>query len=211
MNKYHNIVFLVLLIVVNSCNTSSGITNENEQVLSNKDLLIKTYSEVVIPLFKQFDVEIPTDFVVDEKDLTINAGASFGYVEVSKGLINSNKRDVQIFVLAHELAHIVTLKQASLFNLKGSIPKGTETNDYQKSEYLADLIAFHLINTKLTDQNEALILNFNYLESLFGPQSFTHPSGINRIKFLNEYLSMCNGVNNNEIFKLLFIKIWKMD
>jgi len=197
-----------------ACNSNSSnevILPENEIIpLTKEEEIIKLYNESVLPLFKEYsDVEIPTEFKIDKNDLGINAGASFGYVEVSQGLINLTKQDIQLFALAHEVAHIVTISQARLFGLQGSIPKGTVTNEYKKAEYLADLIAIHLINTKLNNEFHLLKSNFPYLQNLLGGASFTHPSGIDRINSINMYLE--NTLVSDKAFKINFLRIWKME
>lgn len=197
-----------------SCTSNSSIVDvqEPEIVLSTKELLIKQYKETVIPLFENFEgVEIPTEFKIDTTDLSINAGASFGYVEVSKGLIYLDKKEIQTFVLAHEVAHIVTIKQAEIFNLEGSIPKGTITNDYKKAEYLADLIAFHLIQTKESQVSEIVIKEFNYLEKLLGMETFSHPSGKDRIELFKKYILKSTEKDRDTAFKALFIEVWQMN
>lgn len=211
MNKY---LIIVLLACLGSCNSSSsnGEDKKEEVVLSNQELLIKRYNELVVPMFKSYKgIEIPSKFQVDTKDKTINAGASFGYVEVSQGLIDAKKEAIQIFVLSHEVGHIVTIPQAKLFDLKGEIPRGTTTNDYKKAEYLADLIAVHLIQTQLSKEFEALFADFDYLQQLLGTTTFTHPSGLDRINSLKEYLH--NGKEESEpiAFKKQFLSIWNKD
>jgi len=199
-----------------ACNSNSSnevILPENEIIpLTKEEEIIKLYNESVLPLFKEYsDVEIPTEFKIDKNDLGINAGASFGYVEVSQGLINLTKQDIQLFALAHEVAHIVTISQARLFGLQGSIPKGTVTNEYKKAEYLADLIAIHLISTKLKEEFHLLNSNFPYLQNLLGGTSFTHPSGIDRINSINMYLENTLVSDNDEALKKIFIKIWQQN
>lgn len=203
------------MICLGSCNSSSSNgedTPKNVVVLSNQELLIKRYNELVVPLFNSYtNVVIPSKFQVDEKDKTINAGASFGYVEVSQGLIEAKKEAIQIFVLSHEVAHIVTISQAKLFDLKGEIPRGTTTNDYKKAEYLADLIAVHLIQTKLPKVFDALFTDFDYLQQLLGSATFTHPSGLDRINSLKEYIGNSKEANERSAFKNQFLSIWNKD
>jgi hypothetical protein len=212
MNK--NLI-LVLFILLCSCNTNSfnndGFDKE-EVILSNQELLIKQYQELIIPLFKSYSmVDIPTEFQVDPQDTSINAGASFGFIEVSQGLVDAKMEAIRVFVLAHEVAHLVTIAQARLFSLEGPILRGTTTNDYKKSEYLADLIALHLIQSKLTKEFEYLLVDFDYLQQLLGSKTFTHPSGVDRILFLKEYLSIVKEKNEATAFRTQFLCIWKME
>lgn len=208
MNKY---LMIVLFVCVSSCNSSSSNEEDKKEevVLSNQELLIKRYNELVIPMFKSCKgIEIPIDFQVDSKDKTINAGASFGYVEVSQGLIEAKNEAIQVFVLSHEVAHIVTLSQARLFDLQGEIPRGATTNDYKKAEYLADLIAVHLIQTQLPKEFESLFVDFDYLQQLLGSTTFTHPSGLDRIKSLKKYLSNSKEETEAVAFKNQFLSVW---
>jgi predicted Zn-dependent protease len=212
MNKYLFILLFACLCSCNSCSSDSEDNKKEEIVLSNEELLIKRYNELVLPMFKSYNgVEIPTEFQVDAKDKTINAGASFGYVEVSQGLIEAKKEALQIFVLSHEVSHIVTISQAKLFDLKGEIPRGAATNDYKKAEYLADLIAVHLMKTKLPKEFESLYADFDYLQQLLGAATFTHPSGLDRINSLKEYIRNSKEENEPTAFKKQFLSIWNRD
>ena len=199
-----------------ACNTNSSneeVFPPNKEIsLTKEESIIKVYNESVLPLFKNYmDVEIPTQFKVDKDDLSINAGATFGYVEVSQGLVNLTKEHIQLFALTHEVAHIVTISQARLLGLEGSIPKGSITNDYKKAEYLADLIAIHLIKSKLNNEFRLLSTDLPFLQNLLGGSSFTHPSGSDRINEIQTYLENSISTNNDEAFKTSFLRIWKME
>ncbi len=213
MKKY---IFLVvpLLLFIYGCQKNGDSKEEIiiEEELTKEEQLEKLYKESVMPLFENFkDVEIPTDFKIDAKDNSINAGASFGYVEVSQGLINNEKKFLQIYVLAHEVSHIVTISQASKFEFGNEIQKGEVTNPYKKSEYLADLIAIHLINKNLGAEMNLLTSYFNKLSNLLGSSSFTHPSGIERVALMSDYVTGCKTINPDVMFKQLFNQIWEMD
>ncbi len=199
-----------------ACNTNSSneeVFPPNKEIsLTKEESIIKVYNESVLPLFKNYmDVEIPTQFKVDKDDLSINAGATFGYVEVSQGLVNLTKEHIQLFALTHEVAHIVTISQSRIFGLEGSIPKGAITNDYKKAEYLADLIAIHLIKTKLNNEFRLLSTDFPFLENLLGGSTFTHPSGSDRMNEIQTYLENSLSTNNDEAFKINFLRIWEME
>ncbi|QXP69780.1 hypothetical protein H0I29_14305 [Polaribacter sp. R2A056_3_33] len=213
MKKSFLVLFSFLMFACNSNSSNEVILPENEEIpLTKEEEIIKIYNESVLPLFKEYsDTEIPTQFKIDKNDLGINAGAAFGYVEVSQGLVNLTKEDIQLFALTHEVAHIVTIKQARLFDLQGSIPKGTVTNDYKKAEYLADLIAIHLIKTKLNKEFNLLTSNFPFLQDLLGDTTFTHPSGSDRINCINTYLENTLVTSNDIAFKNTFLNIWQME
>ncbi|WP_208889650.1 hypothetical protein [Polaribacter sejongensis] len=213
MKKFRLIFLVFLMCACNSNSSNEVILPENEIIpLTKEEEIIKIYNESVLPLFKEYsDVEIPTEFKIDKSDLSINAGASFGYVEISQGLINVTKKHIQLFALSHEVAHIVTIPQARLFGLEGSIPKGSITNDYKKAEYLADLIAIHLIKSKLNNEFCLLSTDFPFLQNLLGGSSFTHPSGSHRMNEIQTYLENSISTNNDEAFKTSFLRIWKME
>ncbi|MDN3617833.1 hypothetical protein QWY81_00025 [Polaribacter undariae] len=213
MKKYFLILFSFWMFACNSNSSNEVILPENDTIpLTKEEEIVKIYNEAVLPLFKSYlEVEIPTAFKIDEDDLSINAGASFGYVEVSQGLINLTKEHIQLFALSHEVAHIVTITQARLFGLGGSIPKGSITNDYKKAEYLADLIAIHLIKSKLNNEFRLLSTDLPFLQNLLGGSSFTHPSGSDRINEIQTYLENSISTNNDEAFKTSFLRIWKME
>ena len=193
--------------------TNEEIVPPNKEIpLTKLESIIKLYNESVFPLFKNYkNVVVPTDFKVDKDDLSINAGASFGYVEVSQGLVNVTKEHIQLFALSHEVAHIVTISQARTFGLQGSIPKGIITNDYKKAEYLADLIAIHLIKTELNKAYHLLSADFVFLENLLGGSTFTHPSGKERINEIQTYLKETILTDNEDAFRTNFIRIWQME
>ncbi|AUC84956.1 hypothetical protein CW731_06470 [Polaribacter sp. ALD11] len=213
MKKSIILLFSILILGCNSNSTNEVIHSENEDILLTKEEeIVKIYNKSVLPLFKEYsDAEIPTQFKIDKNDLGINAGAAFGYVEVSQGLVNLSKEEIQLFALAHEVAHIVTISQARLFDLQGSIPKGTVTNDYKKAEYLADLIAIHLIKIKLNKEFILLTSNFSFLQNLLGSATFTHPSGIDRISYINTYIENSITKSNDDAFKISFLRIWQME
>ncbi|MDO7138275.1 hypothetical protein [Algibacter lectus] len=213
MKTYFLLLSLFLML---ACNTNSsneeGEHKDEDIVLTKEEQIIKTYNDAVLPLFRGYtSVDIPTEFVIDENDLGVNAGAAFGYVEISQGLVNLPKVNVQIFALSHEVAHIVTIPQAKIFDLEGSVPKGIKTNDYKKAEYLADLIAIYLIKTNEPKRFDTLFLNFPYLQNLFGNGTFTHPSGLERIEALNNFLEKAKLQGDDKAFKTSFIGIWQMD
>ncbi|MGY5353915.1 hypothetical protein [Wenyingzhuangia sp. IMCC45467] len=208
-----NMLFLCTLFF-GAC-TSNAITVEpvTEPItISKEEQIIKLYNTLVIPMFKDYEqVDIPTAFKIDEEDLGINAGAAFGYVEISKGLIYHKKEIIQTFVLSHEVAHIVTLAQAKQFGLKGDIPRGTIINDYKKAEFLADLIAVHLIKKTAPSHFELLEQEWHYLQSLLGVTTFTHPSGVDRIQSLKTYIEKSKTQGEDLAFKECFVQIWSLN
>lgn len=195
-----------------SCDTNS--TNKEEIIkekLSKEQQLKQLYTTIVKPMFKVYkSANVPTTFTVDIKDNSINAGSAHNFLEVSQGLVNSKKKHLQIYVLTHELSHIVTLNQAKLFELKGAIPKGNKTNDYKKSEYLADLIAIHLISTYQPKQLDLLRKDFSFLKVLLGKGDFMHPSGVERVKMMENYINQSTKKDALTTFKNLFKKVWYM-
>ncbi|WP_166382311.1 MULTISPECIES: hypothetical protein [unclassified Polaribacter] len=213
MKKSFLFLFLFLMFACNTNSSNEEVFPPNKEIsLTKEESIIKVYNESVLPLFKNYmDVEIPTQFKVDKDDLSINAGATFGYVEVSQGLVNLTKEHIQLFALTHEVAHIVTISQSRIFGLEGSIPKGAITNDYKKAEYLADLIAIHLIKTKLNNEFRLLSTDFPFLENLLGGSTFTHPSGSDRMNEIQTYLENSLSTNNDEAFKINFLRIWEME
>ena len=208
------ILFLFIFFAI-SCNTHSSkekrISQNEEQVLNKEEKLIQLYTESIVPLFQHYEyLNIPSKIRIDEKDDDLNAGAAMGYIEVSRGLVNLDIEWLQVFVLAHELAHIATLSQAQNFNIQGEIPAGTKTNEYKKAEYLADLIAFHLIKKNRPDDFDLLKSNFNYLRDIFGTGNFTHPSGKERITSLKEYINHPEE-NIEKAFRKRFLSIINTD
>lgn len=213
MKKLNILILLIAFISYFGC-TSTTNKNEitKEGVLTKEEQLKKLYNNTVIPLFNKYkDVTIPSSFKIDSTDIYINAGAAFNYLEVSQGLVNYPKQYIQIYVLAHEVAHIVTLKQAKTFNLSEAIPSGKQTNDFKKSEYLADLIAIYLLQTQLPEQMDALYKNIHVLNTILGGETYTHPSNKDRIKILKTYITESNKSTPSITFKKFFIQIWKME
>ncbi|RXG21733.1 hypothetical protein DSM02_1978 [Leeuwenhoekiella polynyae] len=177
-----------------------------------EEQLIDLYIHEVTPLFEVYpDLNIPDELHIDEADHSVDAGAAFGYVEVSMGLVELEDPPIQIFVLAHELSHIATLTQAAAFNLGGEIPAGSETNDYKKAEYLADLMAFYLISKNEPETYDLLKEKLDYLEELLGNGDFTHPSGSSRIESLMKYLKGMDNTSKETAFSNRFRTIWSMN
>lgn len=215
--KKIKLIPLVILTALFLLHCESKSKNEpvsaktTKKKLTKEQQLKKLYTNTIIPLFEEYkDVKIPVKFKIDSTDNSINAGAAYGYVEVSQGLVNYEKKHIQVFTLAHELGHIVTQAQAKKMNLGIQIPKGKQTNDYKKAEFLADLIAIHLIDLKLPEYKKLIHSSFNKLKLLLGAETFTHPSGKDRIKMMNKYLNQVDKTNKKEIFEKQFKKIWQM-
>lgn len=205
-------LIILLIFIAFSCESSSIKKDEIPIDLTEEETLKKLFSKTIKPLFKTYkDVVIPNDFRIDEEDNSINAGAADNYLEVSKGLVNSKKEYIQVFVLAHEISHIVTLNQANTFMLSESIPSGVVTNDYKKAEYLADLIAIHLINIYEKELSEILQSNFETLKDLLGNKTFTHPAGNERVNLMKKYLAKEKSDNSSNAFKEVFEEIWSMN
>ncbi len=208
-------LLIVLLCFISSCDriNSEEAGDQNEEiVLTKQEKLVALYQNSVVPLFEDFDkLNIPDSIKIDEKDASVDAGAAYGYIEVSQGLVDLENEPIQTFVLAHEVSHIATLAQASHFNLHGEIPRGTVTNDYKKAEYLADLIAVHLILKKLPQEFEKLASELNSFETLLGNGSFTHPSGASRLASLERYIEAAQEDDDEVSFKDRFVDIWEME
>ncbi|MEY8860389.1 M48 family metalloprotease [Tenacibaculum singaporense] len=206
------IIILITAFLAVSCNTSE---TKNEVVVENltkEEKLKELYLKTVKPLFKEFtEVDIPNEFRIDKHDTSVNAGAAMNYVEVSQGLIDYDKDYIKAFVLAHELGHIVTLKQAEQFNLGTEIPNGTKINAYKKAEYLADIIAVHLITTQEVELGNDLKTNFEVLQNLLGPEIFTHPGAVDRVALMKEYVEKSTKENAKTAFQEMFIRIWKLE
>lgn len=213
MKKYYILVIFAITFACNSNSSSHEEVNLEENItLTKEEKIIQAYNQRVLPLFKAYtDSNVPTEFIIDNKDLSIDAGAAFGYVEVSQGLVNLSKEHIKIFALCHEVAHIVTISQAKKFNLGESIPKGALTNDYIKAEYLADLIAIYLIKTEHYDVFNALMRDKSFLQNLLGSASFTHPSGNERIDFINTYIENSKLQGDAIAFKTSFLQVWYME
>ena len=91
------------------------------------------------------------------------------------------------------------------------IPSGIETNDYKKAEYLADLIAIHLMLTQEKTLGEELKQNLEVVQSLLGPEIFTHPSAVDRVELMNLYIEKSSKEDSSVAFKEIFEKVWNMD
>lgn len=206
------ITILLIAILLIGCKTSA-IKNEDIIVeLTKEEQLNKLYQERIKPLFSLYkDIQIPNEFRIDKEDNSINAGAADSYIEVSQGLVDYDKEYIKVYVLSHEIGHIVTLNQAKKFELDSQIPSGIKTNDYKKAEYLADLIAIHLMLTKERVLGEELKQNLEVVQSLLGPEIFTHPSAVDRVALMREYIDNSTQENADESFKEIFGNIWNMD
>ena len=203
---------LLVLFVVIACSCNSNSLEDDQKPLTKEEQIIHLYTHDVTPLFEAYsDLNIPEEIHIDEEDHSVNAGAAFGYVEVSRGLVELKDSSIQIFVLAHELSHIATLTQAEAFNLEGALPSGVETSDYKKAEYLADLIAFYLISKNEPKVYNLLKQKLGYLKELLGNGDFTHPSGSARIESLMEYIKEMDKTSEETAFANRFKAIWTMN
>ncbi|WP_394420228.1 hypothetical protein [Tenacibaculum mesophilum] len=209
MNK---VTILLIAILLVTCKTSA-IKNEDIVLeLTKEEQLNKLYQEKIKPLFSSYiDIKIPNEFRIDKNDNSINAGAADNYIEVSQGLVDYDKDYIKVYVLSHEIGHIVTLNQAKKFKLGSQIPSGIETNDYKKAEYLADLIAIHLMLTQEKTLGEELKQNLEVVQSLLGPEIFTHPSAVDRVELMNLYIEKSSKEDSSVAFKEIFEKVWNMD
>lgn len=212
MKNNQLLLFIFTLFCFFSCKTNSTSKNEViEERISKEEQLQSLYISVVKPLFKTYkNADIPNKFTIDTKDNSINGGTTHRFLEVSQGLVNSEKKYLQVYVLAHEISHIVTLNQAKIFNLKGAIPSEKNTNDYKKSEYLADLIAIHLINTQLPEQFKPLYKDFNILKTILGNGDYMHPSGSKRVEMMENYINKTLNETPTVVFENIFKQIWNM-
>ena len=217
MNKY----FLLLLLgILWACDEHHSENQSNDEDSSNpesqsetkKEKLVSLYKDSVIPLFKDIpDVNPPQEIHINAEDVNIDAGAASDYLEVSQGLIDLENEAIQLFALTHEVAHMATLPQAKIFNLAATIPKGNSTNDYQKAEYLADLIAIHLIHLKKPEKFKLIQGDFEILQEIFGGEVFSHPSGQKRILSMKLYIEDGHSKDEALAFKERFLAIWNMD
>ncbi|MDO6813670.1 hypothetical protein [Tenacibaculum soleae] len=206
------LTILLITILLTGCKTSATKNEDITIELTNEEQLNKLYQERIKPLFSSYrDIMIPNDFRIDKEDSSINAGAADGYIEVSQGLVDYDKEYIKVYVLSHEIGHIVTLNQAQKFELGSQIPSGIKTNDYKKAEYLADLIAIHLMLTKEKTLGEELKQNLEVVQSLLGPEIFTHPSAVDRVELMNLYIEKSFNEDPNIAFEEIFEKIWNMD
>jgi len=188
-----NIRLLVLTCFFSGCITTNFNRQEiglsREKIKNKEERLRELYSETVVLLFEDLEnLNIPINFQVDQKDLSINAGAAFDYIEVSRGLINLENEPIQIFVLAHEISHLAILEQKQIIGIQSELPEESQINDYKKVEYLSDLIAIHLIKTNYPEVFDLLNTNFSDLQEILGTASFTHPSGKERIDSIKKYV-----------------------
>ena len=68
-----------------------------------------------------------------------------------------------------------------------------------------------LIKTNLNKEFSLLSTDFPFLQNLLGNSTFTHPSGSDRINEIQTYLENSISTNNDESFKINFLRIWKME
>ncbi|NQX82605.1 MAG: hypothetical protein HRT66_11520 [Flavobacteriaceae bacterium] len=184
------------------------------------DNIQKVYKENVLPMYFTYKSEMPKEVKVDYNDESINAGASFDYIEVSKGLADHADVFVQAFALTHEASHIITMEQMEIFGIEGGIPEGQNINSYQKAELLADLMATHLLGANYYDVMPSFIerVEEETVEckgyTIFGKGDFLHPSAEIRIKHIKEYatkISMTEIDDLEALFKEYFIYIVNLD
>ncbi|MDO5981379.1 hypothetical protein [Flavivirga spongiicola] len=211
-NRMYLLAIGICVVIISWSIVKSKAQVEMPEKLTNQETLMNLYTKKILPLFSEYDsIKFPSHYVIDKNDNTINAGAASGYIEVSQGLVDAPIDTIRIFVMAHELAHMATLAQASLFNLGNEIPNGKLTNIYKKAELLADLIAFYKITVHLPKMARLMKQDFNVLKILFGNETFTHPSGKRRIEQLLIFAEKTKTMSNVDAFKVSFTDIWEME
>lgn len=169
------------------------------------------YKNEILPLFRRryTATDLPTGLEVWEGG-QVDGGAFDKTVFVYEG-VYSLSRPLRLWALAHETGHVVTVNEANKIGCGAAIPAPGE---YKKSEYLADLIATHIIfegNPSLGESVKGLLTT---LATELGGADSMHPSGADRTGVIGEYLA-ARGEHRagdetlwNNAFAPLFRRVW---
>ena len=65
--------------------------------------------------------------------------------------------------------------------------------------------------TKEKALGEELKQNLEVVQSLLGPEIFTHPSAVDRVALMNLYIQKSSKKNSSIVFKEVFEKVWNMN
>ena len=180
---------------------------------SKVDLLLEetknNFKKKTLPLFSNRfpnnNIE-QTKLSLDRKTPGIEGGSYPGNIDITIETLKLEPLFLK-FAIFHEMGHIVTIPQKNLYNL-GPLLNGEKYNDYQKSEFLADLIATHLMSNQ---DHVNLINKKNSLEKLLGPGDAMHPSGRERVNVIMNYLASTKNERKTikeKKFKKLFSDLW---
>lgn len=179
---------------------------------SEKVTVQEFYNKEILPLYSSYTKsEFPQTFTVDSSDLTINAGAAFGHLEISLGLVECTDDTIQMFAIAHELGHIVTLEQAERLNLGQEVPRGKTFNSYQKGELIADLMSVYSMSVRSRDYIGAIQRREPFFHELFADGDFAHPNSKIRLGNMFKYYELLKTMEPKAAMEKLFTEIWTME
>ncbi|WP_022665695.1 hypothetical protein [Desulfospira joergensenii] len=114
----------------------------------------------------------------------LDGGAAPNFVYLTHGALQCSN-SVTSFAIAHEMSHVVTLQWLQRHGLVK--PPVAGKYDYFWGEYVADLIAFHLIYTFFRVKAHVIKIEFPSLAHELGTADNTHPDGGKRVNMLQSY------------------------
>jgi hypothetical protein len=172
--------------------------------------LKKDYKTEVLPLYRKryAQSELPEGIEVWEGG-QVDGGAYDKNVFVYEGVYKL-PRALRLWALAHETGHVVTLNEGAKCGLGAAVP---EPGSYKKSEYLADLIATHVISEYNPGLAESIKGMLAKLATELGAADEMHPSGDDRVAMMEAYLKGRSLHGKDETawtktFVPLFCQVW---
>ncbi|MCB2181943.1 MAG: hypothetical protein KQH63_07950 [Desulfobulbaceae bacterium] len=146
------------------------------------------YQNQLRPVWVQYEqgnpVQLPANLTINPS-LNIDGGAVPGFVETTQGALNLPNDSLVWFCIAHEMSHHVT--QSVLAASNQAFPAVGLALNSKMGEHVADLIAFHTFMTDFPIRAKQIVSQFPALTNLLGAGDNMHPSGNQRVLFLQSY------------------------
>jgi hypothetical protein len=144
--------------------------------------IFRTYRAKWVELYG--DSDMPEDLTVMEGPV-FDGGAIVGMVYIYEGVLNASEAVVK-FAIAHEMSHVVQVRVGQQFGLALPDHEQEATRAF-RSEYMADLIAFHTLSCHFHGDALLVSAEFAGLKAVLGAGDTMHPSGDERVGRLQEY------------------------
>ena len=130
---------------------------------------------------------------LNKNDPNIDGGAIVGQIDITIPAIQLEET-LRTFILYHEMGHVITVFQAQNL-LLGNVVPGDRLKLFKKSEFLADLIAVHLMDEG--DRDRLVTTLRRNLQAILGPGDNMHPPGKDRVQRIVNYSNAIHGVVND--------------
>ncbi len=145
----------------------------------------------IAPAFRRAftNPDLPEELAIDDRDLFDGDGGP-GSVRVYKKVVTEPNASVLLYALAHETGHAVTAQKIMSMQGRAQADVPQPANDGAKQhEYLADLIAIHVIQTQLNGHRQSIFDAMDAIANKLGDADAMHPSGAQRVAKMRRLLN----------------------